>query len=250
MTRPAAPVLPALALVLAFALAGCSQNGDGRDDGTGAADLTSATTSSSVAPLAVDPNPIGVTVDTPAPTQTETATVTGSVNHDALVSIDGGPSIDVPAGRWSLTTQVLDFGRTPSVVRVSDGVHSVSSNVTFVRLAPATLSAEFTSAVPPRAPIEDTVWFDVDAFLSAPQYEAAGVAHPPHANVHDALVAWGRDIVYSGPGSFGFGVESIEGHGALSDWCYDVNGESAPLGITDMEFTPGDAIAWHGCFGA
>jgi hypothetical protein len=196
-----------------------------------------------------DPDPIGVTVDQPAPTQGETTTVTGSVNHPALVSIDGGPSLDVKGGRWTLTTQKLDFGRTPGVVRVDDGVHSVTANVTFVRLASATISAEFASAVPPRAAIEDTFWFDVDAYLSAPQYEAAGIQHPPHANVHDAMVAWGHEVEYSGPGDFGFGVESIEGHGALSDWCYDINGASASLGITDMQFTPGDVIAWHGCFG-
>jgi hypothetical protein len=195
-----------------------------------------------------DPDPIGVTVDPAAPTQAETTTITGSVNKDALVSIDGGPSADVKAGRWQLTTQVLDFGRTATVVRVDDGVHSVAVNVTLIRLAPATISAEF-AAVPPRASIEDTVWFDVDAFLSAPQYEAAGIEHPPHANIHDAMVAWGREVEYSGPGTFGFGVESIEGQGYFGDWCYDVNGESAPLGITDMEFKPGDVIAWHGCFG-
>ena len=230
-----------------------SINGEASDVGMSDAILrdgdTVTWTYTSVGALAsTDPDPIGVTVDPPVPTQGETATVTGSVNKDALVSIDGGPSQDVKAGRWSLVTQALAFGQTATKVVVDDGVHSIVVNVTLVRLAPATLSAQFP-LVPPQAAIQDDIWFDIDAYLSKPLYDAAGVEHPPHPNVHDALVAWGRAIEYSGPGEFGFGVESIEGQGYFSDWCYSINGESAPLGITDMEFKPGDVIAWHGCAG-
>jgi hypothetical protein len=239
------PLVAVVLVLLALSFAGCSDPSPAAGTSTSS---SSSSSQSSIDPLAQDPAPIGVTVDPPAPTQTETTTVTGSVNHDALVSIDGGPSIEAKQGRWSLTTQPLDYGQTATKVRVEDGVHSVVVNVTFVRLASTRLSAQFP-VVPPHAAIADEVWFDIDAYLSKPQYEAAGIEHPPHPNVHDALVAWGRDIVFSGPGTFGFGVESIEGQGYFSDWCYDVNGKSAPLGITDMEFKPGDVIAWHGCAG-
>ena len=258
MTRLApAPLLPALALVLALALAGCAQ---GEDPGGTAADLTSSASSSSSAPLLLDPAPLGVTVDPPAPTQSETATLTGSVNQAARVSIDGGPGIDVEAGRWTLVSQPLDFGRTAAVVRVEDGVHSVTADVLLVRLAPVTVEVTYTMAVPAHAPSEHTLWMDLDAFASAPLYDGKARPHPGFANVHDAMATWsaqtGTPVEYSYHESFDFGVNKIDGVGQPLDasappyWGYKVNGDTADLGITLQPVTPGDVVSWEYATGA
>lgn len=258
MTRPAfARCMPVLLLALALALAGCSS----RDGGAEATDLPSTTTSSSaMVPLALDPAPIGVTVDPPAPTQAETATVTGSVNQAARVSIDGGPSIEVEAGRWSLVSQPLDFGRTLAVVRVEDGVHSATADVLFVRLAPVTIQVLYTMAVPAHEPSEHVIWMDVDAFASAPQYEGKARPHPGFANVHDAMATWtiqtGKQVEYSYHESFDFGVNKIDGVGQPLDasappyWGYEVNGETADLGITLQPVAPNDVVSWEYATGA
>lgn len=186
-------------------------------------------------------------VEVPAPTQNESMLLEGTVDRAARIS--AGPlSVDAN-GPWSIAVP-LEFGQNPVLVIADDGKQTTKQEVVLVRLAPATMTADFTSAVPPRPSLNDTIWLDVDAFLSAPAYAGKTLAHPPHANVHDALVAWvqaGRAVEFSYNANYGFGLESIEGHGALSEWCYDVNGESASLGITGQEFRPGDTIAWHSC---
>jgi hypothetical protein len=258
MTRFAPTPLPALALVVALALAGCSQDGGPGGDSQ---DLTSsAASSSSEAPLLLDPAPLGVTVDPPAPTQAETATLTGSVNQAARVSIDGGPGTDVEAGRWTLVSQPLDFGRTPAVVRVEDGVHSVTADVVLVRLAPMTVQVTYTMAVPAHPPSEHTLWMDLDAFSSAPLYEGKARPHPGFANVHDAMATWsaqtGTPVEYSYHESFDFGVNKIDGVGQPLDasappyWGYEVNGETADLGITLQPLAPGDVVSWEYATGA
>ena len=185
--------------------------------------------------------------------------MTGSVNQAARVSIDGGPAIDVEAGRWTLESGPLDFGRTAAVVRVQDDVHDVPVDVTFVRLAPVTVEVLYTMAVPPHSASEHSIWVDVDAFASAPQYADKPRPHPGHANVHDALVTWstqtGIAIEYSYDPSFDFGVVRIDGVGqplsseAPPYWCYKLNGETPDLGITLQPLTPGDVVTWEyaGC---
>lgn len=187
-------------------------------------------------------------VDPLIPTKNETVRLAGTVSQDAIVSA-GSQSVEVAAGSWFFDL-AIDHGQTPLTVTADDGRSVQQTQVVAIRLAKATLSAEFTSAVPPRNSIEDEVWIDIDSLLSAASYEERGIQHPSYANVHDVLVAWtqmGRAIEFSYHESYGFGVESIEGHGALSDWCYDVNGSSADLGITGQEFKPNDSISWHGC---
>lgn len=196
-----------------------------------------------------EPSSLGLVVSPLQQTRNESVTLTGSVDGSARVSA-GGQSVDAE-GPWALVI-ALDFGQTALRVIADDGRETAVQDVTAVRLAPATLTAEFASAVPPRAALNDTIWLDIDAFLSGPDYVGRNLPHPPHANVHDVLMAWiisGRTVDFSYSENYGFGLESIEGHGALSEWCYDVNGSSAELGITGQEFRPGDAIAWHSCIG-
>jgi hypothetical protein len=204
----------------------------------------------------LDPAPIGFTVDTPPPTQNETTTITGSVNHAARISIDGGPALDVPAGRWSLTSPSLAHGRTPATVRAEDGVHSVAVDVVFVRLAPVTIEVLYT--IPSHPSSTHTIWMDVDAFASAPQYEGKARPHPGFANVHDAMATWtiqtGTPVDYSYHVNFDFGVVKIDGVGQPLDasappyWGYKVNGQTASLGITLQPVAPGDIVTWE--FGA
>ncbi|HUR25941.1 MAG TPA: DUF4430 domain-containing protein [Candidatus Thermoplasmatota archaeon] len=252
MNRPSLARLPVLVLALAFALAGCS------DGGGKVREPTSSSTSSSVLPLTVDPAPLGATVDPPAPTQAETATVTGSLNHDARVSIDGGPSIDATAGRWTLASQPLPFGHTPAKVRIEDGTHSVVVNVTFVRLASGTFEALYT-AYPMHDDISSLVWYDPGVLAASPLYEGKGTARAATFSVHDFMEAWSaqttREIDYSYSESFGFGVNRIDGIGQPLDssappyWCYKLNGESADLGISLQPMAPGDVVTWEyaGC---
>lgn len=203
----------------------------------------------------VDPSPIGFTVDTPPPTQNETTTISGSVNQAARISIDGGPAVDVPAGRWSLTSPALGHGRTPATVRAEDGVHSVAVDVVFVRLAPVTIEVLYTMAVPSHPSSTHTIWMDLDAFASSSSYEGKARPHPGHANVHDAMVTWttqtGTPVQYSYHDSFDFGVVRIDGVGQPLDasappyWGYKVNGQTASLGITLQAIAPGDSVTWE-----
>lgn len=253
MNRPA--LVPALALLLlATALAGCSQ----AEPPASPEPAVSETVSSTPAPPVVDPNPIGVTVDPPAPTQTETATLTGSVNQAARVSIDGGPSAEVQAGRWSLATQPLAYGQTAAKVRVEDGVHSVVVNVTFVRLAAATFEAKYT-AYPVHPDTTDTLWYDPSVLASLPMYEDRTTPRAPTFSVHDFMAVWSqqttRPIEYTYSESFGFGVSKIDGVGQPLDasappyWCYKLDGESADLGISLQPMEPGSVVTWEyaGC---
>lgn len=194
---------------------------------------------------------VGLTVQPPMPTRGDRITLNGTLGRAATLSI-GSDSRELAAGDWTFELP-LEPGQTPVRIVADDGRATQAIDLVLVRLAPATLSAEFTSALPPRAAIADTIWFDIDALLAAPLHDGKGIPHPPHATVHDALVAWtqaGRAVEVSYHESFAFGVESIDGHGALSDWCYTVNGENAELGITGQRFEPGDVIHWSGCLGA
>lgn len=205
-----------------------------------------------------DSDPIGVTVDPPAPTQGETATVTGSVNKDARVSLDGGPSIEAKAGRWSLTTQPLAYGQTATKLRVEDGVHSVVVNVTLVRLASGTFEAKYT-AYPMHEDSRDVVWYDPGVLASLAMYDGKAAPRADAFSVHDFMVAWsaqtGRAVEYSYSESFGFGVNKIDGVGQPLDssappyWCYKLDGTSASLGISLQPMEPGAVVTWEyaGC---
>lgn len=242
----------AVATLILFMLAGCAE------ESAGDKALADATTSSGVAaPItaAAAPGAVAIRLDPLETTQTDSVLVRGSVDAPTPVVVRASRAGSAPVEQrldavaaWEILMPLQIGHNLVEAFTPSGG----AANAIAVRLAEATVSAEFASAVPQRPPIEDTVWVDIDAFASAPEYAGKNLPHPPKANVHDVLVTWtaqtGTPVEYSYSESFGFGVESIDGHGALSDWCYDVNGESAPLGITGMEFKPGDVISWHGCF--
>lgn len=243
--------LLALLLTLATAFAGCTA---GEPTGDAAApvqgdDQGNATTTAT---------PIALTVDAPAPTQGDMLMLTGTVDRAARVSVTGAEPVDAQAGPWMVHV-ALDFGQTNLTVTADDGTATAQAQVVAVRLASATFEARFTMAVPARDPISDLVWYDPDGLASAPLYPGTPATHPPHANVHDLMVAWerqsGKVIEYSTPTAFGFGVDEIDGVGqplsssAPPYWCYKLNGASAELGISAQELSPGDVVTWEyaGC---
>ncbi len=199
-----------------------------------------------------------LTVDAPAPTQADMLMLTGTLDRAARVSVTGAEPIDAEAGPWMVHVP-LAYGRTPLTVTADDGAASTQRQVLAVRLASATFEAKFTMAVPPHADVSDLVWYDPDELASAPMYNGTSATHPPEANVHDLMVAWerqsGKAIEYSTPGSFGFGVNKIDGVGqpltasAPPYWCYTLNGASADLGISAQTLAPGDVVTWEfaGC---
>lgn len=211
-------------------------------------------TYTSASAAANDPDPIGVTVDPPPPTQGETTTVTGSVNHEARISIDGGPSIDAKPGRWNLSSPPLAYGQTQAKLRVDDGVHSLAFDVTFVRLAAATFEAVYTAS-PGHDATSDAVWYDPGVLSSASMYEGTEVERSPQFTVHDLMVAWttqtGTPVEYGSSSAFGFSVDRIDGIGQPLDsslppyWCYTLNGNSAELGISLQTVQPGDVVTWE-----
>lgn len=243
---------PTLALLLALAIlaAGCatpSTESSSSEAPHGKAHGTETGMSSSTAPL-----PLILTIAPLAATQNETITITGTVSRAAQVSI-GAQSVEA-ASSWSLTV-ALEFGQTNLTVTADDGQTTVQKSVLAVRLASATMEVVYTAAIPPHPSTNHVVWYDPDAFASKPMYDAAGATHPGIANIHDVMVTWtaqtGIPIVYGGPGEFGFEPQKFDGVGqplsaaAPPYWLYEVNGETAPLGITSMEAHPGDAIYWH-----
>ncbi|MEK6985201.1 MAG: DUF4430 domain-containing protein [Candidatus Thermoplasmatota archaeon] len=243
---------PTLATLLALAIlaAGCatpstqtssSEAPHGNDHGA----------PTSVSPSAA-PVPLLLTVAPLAATQNASITVSGTVNRAAQVSI-GTQTVEVTAA-WSLVVP-LEFGQTNLTVTADDGQATVQQSVLAIRLASATMEVIYTAAIPPHPSTTHTVWWDPDAFASKPMYDAAGAEHPAIANIHDVMVTWtaqtGIPIVYGGPGEFGFEPHKFDGVGqplsaaAPPYWLYDVNGETAPLGITSMEAHPGDVITWN-----
>lgn len=244
MTRIA---LLALLLTLASAFAGCTAEAPPREDAT---DPAAQDPGNATAPAL----PPVLTVDAPAPTQGDMVMLTGTLDRAARVSVTGADPVDAPAGPWMVHVP-LDFGQTNLTVTADDGSAAAQAQVVAIRLASATMQVVYTSAVPPHPASEHVVWYDPDAYASASMYADAGVEHPPIANVHDVMVTWteqtGIPVEYGGPGSFGFGVNKIDGVGqpltssAPPYWGYEVNGETAPLGITSMEVHPGDVIHWE-----
>lgn len=236
------PVLASIVVLLL--LSGCAEP-EPAGEPASSPSLTTSTSPSG-------PTTLGLTVDAPAPTQQDMLMLTGTLDRAARLSVTGAKPIDAQAGQW--TVQVpLEFGRTPVTVLADDGTSTARQELLLVRLAEATVRAEFASAIPPRDPLDVQLWIDIDEQASAPQYDGKGIPHPPHANVHDVMTVLDREghaVEFSYHESFAFGVESIEGQGAFSDWCYRVNGEIADLGITGQQFEPGDEIEWFPCFGA
>lgn len=195
-----------------------------------------------------------LTVDAPAPTQQDMLMLTGTLDRAARLSVTGAAPVDAQAGPWMVHVP-LEYGHSNLTIIADDGEAASTQTVVAIRLAQATMEVVYTAAVPPHAPTTHVVWYDPGAFASASLYEEAGAEHPPITNIHDVMVTWtqqtGIAIEYGGPGSFGFSVNKIDGVGqpltasAPPYWGYEVNGETAPLGITAMEAHPGDVIHWE-----
>lgn len=235
---------------------------DGQESATGMGEATLSAgsvvvwtlTSIDAAAPADDTDPIGVTIDPVPPTRGETATITGSVNRPATVSIDGGPSIEVEGGRWSLESSPLPYGQQVVRLRVEDGARSVVRDVLLVRLAMATMEAVFTAS-PDHEDLRHEVWYDPQRLASASMYEGTDAERATSYSVHDLMVDWtaqtGTAVEYGGPGAFGFSVDAIDGIGQPLDsslppyWCYKLNGESATLGISLQTVAPGDVVTWE-----
>ncbi|HEX2066595.1 MAG TPA: DUF4430 domain-containing protein, partial [Candidatus Thermoplasmatota archaeon] len=213
-------------------------------------------------PLAPAASSAPLALEVPIRVETKEAAVfvNGTVTPGATVAVRGGPGAPTVGadGAWSYRIEPRP-GRTNLTFTADDGRATRQANVTVVRLAAATLEVHYTMAVPPHPASSDLVWYDPDERAAAPLYDEKGVPHPPVASVHDLMVTWTRQtgipVEYGHSASFGFSVLRIDGVGApLSNgtppyWCYDVNGESASLGITLQPVAPGDTIRWEfaGC---
>jgi hypothetical protein len=199
-----------------------------------------------------------LTVDAPAPTQEAMLMLTGTLDRDARLSVTGAKAVDAEAGSWMVHVPI-DVGHTPLTITADDGSSSTQLQVVAVRLASATFQAKFTMAVPPHSAVDDLVWYDPAAMVSASLYNGTDVQHPPAATVHDLMVTWsnqtGKGIVYSYFAGLGFSPDKIDGVGqpltssAPPYWCYKLNGATSDFGISLQEVHPGDVVTWEyaGC---
>ena len=202
----------------------------------------------------------GLVVDPVAPTDQATVTITGTLDHPArllVIGQRGGVTVfeneSEARGAWTLETPDLPYGRTEVKFIADDGHATARANVTIVRLAPFAFDVLYTS-YPAHSDSQDDVLLDIDAKGSSPAYDGRDVAHPPHATVHDLMVAWSRQtglvVQYDYGTGFGYAATHFDGVGQpLSSslppyWCYKLNGQYASLGLSLQEVKPGDAIAW------
>lgn len=196
---------------------------------------------------------------------TRNATVTlhghvGAASRVALTLVHGNASTPLPtveaSGDFTVDVPVA-AGDSQLRATADTGKATAQANVTLVRLASATVSVRY-HMVPGHADTDDTVWLDVDAFASASMYQGKSLPHPPHATVHDLIVAWanatGHQVTYEWYNSLGYAVSQIDGVGSpvstglASAWCYDHNGSSANNGITTEPIAEGDTVQWNlGC---
>lgn len=221
---------------------------------------TSAPSSSSSSPASTPPSgPAAVAVSASGLTiYQETALVNGTAPPSTVLTYKADADAGAGSfqrrsdGTWTLTLKVSP-GRTNVTVTDDDGTHAVSARLVVTRLVQGTVQVDFRGA-PGHANHNDRVWIDVDAHASNGYYKGQPVPHPAYANVHDLLVTWtnatGVAVVYKPDSNFGQQLMQIDGVGdptlnTSSFWCYNVNGSSAPLGITAMEFKPGDVVSWN-----
>jgi len=203
--------------------------------------------------------PLSLTITPTARTRNATITVSGTVSHAAHLSFTlhhGNETMPVaPAieanGPWTSTIEIPP-GNSTLTVRADDGFATAQARTYLVRLAKGNVQVDFRS-IPGHANRNDDVWFDPDSHLSASSYAGQSTPHPEFANVHDLMVAWtaqtGVPVVYKMHASLGAQVMQIDGVGDVTGnsaafWCYQHNGASASMGITQQEFRGGDAVKW------
>ncbi len=251
-----------LALVVAFAFAGCATKsvpstsvGDG---------LATAKGNSTTAP------PVHVVLNVPprVATQNETAWVNGTATPGATVlpiDVHGSPAKATAGadGRFSLPLASPVAGHRLRQLGAFLGSGAAYANLTVVRFAQATMQVHF-GGYPGHTDRDDKVWYDPDGNASASMYAGKDLGHPNYADVHDLMVTWtnttGVQVEYGYSSGLGFSVSRIDGAGVPVNapaglpsvqndyWCYDLNGASASKGITDQPLAPGDVVSWSlGC---
>lgn len=202
----------------------------------------------------------GLQVDPVVPTSQAKVTLTGTLDHPARLLVIGqraGVTLfqneSEARGAWTMETPDLPYGQTEIKVIADDGHAVARANLTVVRLAPFTFDVLYAS-YPAHSDSHDDVLLDIDAEESSPAYEGRDVAHPPHATVHDLMMAWSRQtglvVDYDYGMGFGYAATHFDGVGQpLSSalppyWCYKLNGQYASLGLSLQKVEPGDVIAW------
>ena len=97
-----------------------------------------------------------------------------------------------------------------------------------------------------QAAIEATV--EIDATAGEGELSSYDVELDEGSTVYDALVATGADVNASNS-DYGMYVQGINGlaggdFGDMSGWMFEVNGEMAEVGCSQLEVADGDVITW------
>jgi len=194
----------------------------------------------------------------PAMTYSAVVVIEGNVSEPALITIQQesmesrySNSLQADA-QWEFTIQ-LEPGENNISVTADTGAAQATEAMQIVRMVNATIVLQF-NGYPDREDRTETVTYNPSEFASAPRYENVNTTHPDYPTIHDLLVTWERkastDIEFSHSSSFGFGVSRIDGAGNPLDsgappwWCYSVNGEAAPFGISMMPVVAEDVVLW------
>ena len=88
----------------------------------------------------------------------------------------------------------------------------------------------------------------IDATAGEGESSTTEVDVPEGSTVYDALVATGADVNAS-DSDYGMYVQGINGlaggdFGDMSGWMFEVNGEMAEVGCSQLEVADGDVITW------
>lgn len=88
----------------------------------------------------------------------------------------------------------------------------------------------------------------IDATAGEGESTTVDVDVPEGATVYDALVATGADVNASDSdyGMYVAGINGLAGgdFGDMSGWMFEVNGEMAEVGCSQLEVADGDVITW------
>ncbi|OUO32517.1 DUF4430 domain-containing protein [Olsenella sp. An293] len=88
----------------------------------------------------------------------------------------------------------------------------------------------------------------IDATAGEGESTTVDVDVPEGSTVYDALVATGADVNASDSdyGMYVAGINGLAGgdFGDMSGWMFEVNGEMAEVGCSQLEVADGDAITW------
>ena len=88
----------------------------------------------------------------------------------------------------------------------------------------------------------------IDATAGEGESSTTEVDVPEGSTVYDALVATGADVNAS-DSDYGMYVQGIGGlaggdFGDMSGWMFEVNGEMAEVGCSQLEVADGDVVTW------